>query len=152
MSKPILDQFDDDEDRFDNDSKIITIKFFNFESKAQLYVARLNEVGIKSFLSNTNASTVLPLSEGNIGLNVKDKDVVEALKIVKTLDENARKERKDLSYRDADLEEILYEKSLSEKEHFLSKPFVALCIIIIFLLLLKNIFGGAILTPSWWEF
>ena len=149
MSKPILDQFDDEEYRFDNDGKIITIKFFNFESIAQLYVARLHEIGIKSFLSNTNASTVLPLSEGSIGLNVKDKDVVEALKLIKTLDENALKEPTDISYRDADLEEILYEKSLTEKKNFLSKPLLALAIVIIFLLLLKNIFGGAILRSNW---
>ena len=151
MSKPILDQFDEEE-RFDNDSKIITIKFFNFESIAQLYVARLNEVGIKSFLSNTNASTILPLSEGSIGLSVKDKDVVEALKLIKTLDENAQNEATDISYKDADIEDILYEKAINEKRDFLSKPLLALVIVFILLVLLKMTFGGGILSPFWWGF
>ena len=85
MKNRILDYF---EDSFDEDTKIVLVKYFYFESEARLNAARLKKEGIKCFVSNTNTITAFPLGEGGIGLHVKDTDLEQATKIVIEMHEN----------------------------------------------------------------
>ena len=114
MEDEILDYFDD------NDTpapKIIAIKYFYFESKARLYAARLEEEGIPSFVSNTNSITAFPLGDAGIGLHIREADREAALTIIRHMDQLDRVgSAGDESFRDADLDDIAYQKQLHEQE------------------------------------
>jgi len=97
--------------------KILAIKYFYFESQAILYVARLREQGIKSFISNTNTITAFPLGNGGIGLHIREIDFDNALTIIKELDNNNQFGPQNVSFHDADHEDIAYEKALEEQKN-----------------------------------
>ena len=113
QNEDFLDFFED----FEKDAKIVVAKYFYFHSQASLYAARLHEVGIKSFISNSNVSTVMPLGQGGIGLHIKEEDLAEATKVIRQLDQKSQEED-DYSYKDADQEEIEYLKQVhTTKQH-----------------------------------
>lgn len=134
MKNQILDYFGDS---FDEGTKIVTVKYFYFESEARLNAARLKKEGINCFVSNTNAITAFPLAEGGIGLHVKEKDLERATEIVMEMHENKISEP-DQDFNEADLDEIEYQKALNEPpikpQHYI---FLA---IIVLLILLGGIF------------
>lgn len=139
MVDEVLDYFDDSEEHFDANTRVVAIKYFYFEPEAHLYVARLKEANIKSFISNANTSTALPFGEGGIGLHVKESDAEEALQIVNQLDHYNSREPVDQSFHDADKEDIAYEKALKEQQARQFRPatiiilFLALLILLVFL-------------------
>jgi len=116
--------------------KIITIKYFYFESQARLYVARLREQGINSFISNANTITAFPLGNGGIGLHIREIDKNQVIPIIKELDNNNINGAQDFSYRDADHEDIAYEKTIVEQENK-KNPWLAICFFIISLIILR---------------
>lgn len=111
MELDVLDYFGE----FEEDIKIVVLKYFYFESEARLYAARLKEAGINSFISNTNIVTALPLGEGGIGLHIRETDLSEALEIVQQLDLN-KNQVAEQSFHDADLAEIEYQKQLNKTD------------------------------------
>lgn len=135
MRNQILDYFGDS---YDEDTKIVTVKYFYFESEARLNAARLKKEGINCFVSNTNSITAFPLAEGGIGLHVKENDLEKATQIVLEMHENKIAEP-ELDFHEADLEEIEYQKALNEPpikpQHFI---FLA---ILLLLILLAGIFN-----------
>ncbi|MEM1320016.1 MAG: DUF2007 domain-containing protein [Bacteroidota bacterium] len=136
MTYEVLDNMDDPNERFDPNTRVVTIKYFYFESKAHLYAARLKEANIKSFISNANTSTALPLGEGGIGLHVREKDREEALRIVRELDYYNRTDPRDQSFHDADKEDIAYEKALHEQAARQYKPATMIILFLVLLILL----------------
>ncbi len=129
MEDEILDYFGDDEFY---KGRIIAIKYFYFESQARLYAARLKEAGIRSFVSNANTITAFPLGEGGIGLHIREDDTEDAVPIIREMDKNNRNEPQNISFHDADREDIEYEKQLAEKRNKIHPVFT----IIVFILLL----------------
>lgn len=116
MHEDLLDLPDDSEKSDFANARIVAVKFFYFESNARIYAARLKEAGINSFISNANTSTVIPFGEGGIGLHVKQDDLEEAVAIIEQLDINNESELQDVSFRDADKEDIAYEKEIRTKK------------------------------------
>ena len=135
MEDEILDYF---EQEFDKDTRIIAVKYFYFEPEARLYAARLKEVGIPSFISNTNVSTALALGEGGIGLHIKEKDLIEASKLIAKLDADKKKDWETTdSYKEVDLEEIRYLQAVTAAEKSRAHTLYIGVGIIIMLLILR---------------
>lgn len=110
MEERILDYFGE----FEEGSRIVAVKHFFRESEAYLYAARLREAGIPHYVSNANIMTALPLGGGgDIGLHVRAQDLEEATRIIARLD--FQKQRaSEADFRDADLDDIEYQRQLSE--------------------------------------
>lgn len=124
------------------DEKIITLKYFYSETPARLYAARLREHGIQSFITNTNTITAFPLGDGGIGLHIRARDQYQALPLVKKLDENSKLSTQDFNFRDADHDDIAFEKALHDQTH---KKDLTL---ILFLFLLSMILIRAFMRSS----
>jgi len=119
--------------------KIIAIKYFYFESQALIYLARLKEQGINAFISNTNAITTFPLGDGGIGLHIREIDHDKSIPIIKELDLNNLNEP-NISFHDADLEDIAYEKALRTPKNKIDPIlllFLLICGLIIFRALMR---------------
>ncbi|MEO1514406.1 MAG: DUF2007 domain-containing protein [Bacteroidota bacterium] len=142
MSDQILDNFEDFEDLFEAGTKIVVAKYFFFESKARIYAARLNEAGIKSFISNANTISVIPLGEGGIGLHVKEEDLPRALSIIRKMDSMEGKDPTNVSYHDADKEDIAYEQDISMQKSRRYEPAILILVAIILLTLVHAILKG----------
>ncbi|MFK8101793.1 MAG: hypothetical protein AB8G15_04695 [Saprospiraceae bacterium] len=106
---------DDPHEEFDINTRTVTIKYFYFESEARLYAARLTDAGIKCFVSNANTGTVIPVGEGSIGLHVRSEDSKLARQIVAQLDVKAQTTITNENFRDADKDDIAYERQLHEQ-------------------------------------
>lgn len=120
---------------FDNSTRIVTIKYFSFESEARIYAARLDEAGIKSFISNANTSTVIHLGQSSIGLHVKEEEAEQATLIIRKLDyKGAQPSLKEASFHDADEEDIAFERSLNQKNTI--NPIIGIIVIIMVLIML----------------
>lgn len=148
--RPEEENFEEHFDYSDN-IRVVTVKFFYFESQARLYAARLREAGIACFLSNINSSTIIALGEGGIGLNVKEADAVEALGIIRELDKFAKQEQVEQSFHDADKEDILYEKEIQKAKENKWSPLTVAALLIVFLLLLHSFLLANGLVQSWWD-
>jgi hypothetical protein len=124
------------------DEKIITVKYFYFETPARLYVARLRQQGIQSFISNANTITAFPLGDAGIGLHIRERDSERALSVIEELDENSKQRSQHFNFRDADHEDIAFEKAVYDQEH---KKDLTL---ILFLFLLSMILIRAFMRSS----
>ncbi|MCB0552672.1 MAG: DUF2007 domain-containing protein [Phaeodactylibacter sp.] len=111
----ILDHFEE----FEENTRIVVVRKFFFESQASLYSARLKEAGIPNFISNANMMTALPLIEGGgIGLHIREQDLEEASRIVAQLDYQDQNPSPDEdSFHDADYDEIEFQKAMAEGDH-----------------------------------
>ncbi len=96
------------------------IRNFTNIAEARLYLARLEEAGVRSFISNANASQLLPFSEGGIALHIYEDDVELASEIIAEMDDNMIAPIEE-DYREADLDDIEFARYLNEKEKKLSE-------------------------------
>ena len=140
-----LDYFGD----FEENVRVITIRYFSFPPEASLYAARLREAGIRCFLSNTNSVTMLPLEQPGIGLHIREEDREGAQAILRDIDRQLR-EAPTASYHDADEEEIEYLRTLQEGEQG-SNALLWIVVFIIGLLILRTISRAAGWAPSFWD-
>jgi len=134
MEDNILDFFPEDHDRQSYKGKMTIIKSFYFETPARLYAVRLKEANIPSFVSNT--STALPFGNGSITLHIRGEDYERAAEIIRQLDEqNLKADTRDEneSFRDADLEDIAYQKAINENNNKVVTPALVIIGIIIIL-------------------
>ena len=106
-TRPVYDEY-----FADDDTQLVAIKFFAFDTEAQLYAARLREAGIPFFLSNSHTLTALPLVGSGIGLHVREEDAHEAIAVITRVEYEVRGEEQNFCFHDADQGEIAYEKSL----------------------------------------
>ncbi len=138
MEDDILDHLDEDNSSGNN---IIAIKYFYFESQARLYSARLEAEGIPSFVSNSNAITAVPLGSPGIGLHIRQKDYEIANPIIIRMDQRAEMELadEDESFRDADHDDINYQRKLNEQNKGDSKVAQYIVAIIIFFVIIRMI-------------
>lgn len=150
MKDEILDHFDEENS---SDNSVIAIKYFYFESKARLYSARLESEGIPSFVSNSNAITAVPLGSPGIGLHIKKRDLDQARAIILRMDQIAEMESadEDESFRDADLDDIDYQRKLHEQKDGGSKIINYLIAIIIIFLIIR-VMWRALNPDGLWDF
>jgi len=142
---------DDFKDQFEKNTKIVSVKVFYFESKARLYAARLKEVGIKSFISNANTTTIIPLGEGGIRLHVKEEDATQALTIIRKLDIYSQREVEE-SFHDSDKEDIAYERDLKNPPKNNIRILILIVSIIILLIILRAFLRASGMVESWRDF
>ena len=126
---------------FDSDSKIVIVRNFFTESEANIYVARLKEAGIPSFVSNAHTGTMLPMGGGSISLHVREKDLNEAAAIIREM-EYMNQHPEEESFHDADYDDIMYQKRLAQLEHGkVTDKYLFFAIIIIIAILIVSIFN-----------
>lgn len=147
MEQNILDYFGE----FEENVKIVVLKYFYFESEARLYAARLKEAGITSFISNANIVTALPLGEGGIGLHIREADLEAALEIVQQLDSNKNQDAEQ-SFHDADLAEIEYQRQLNQGNQAQSDRVYWLLGLLIALILLQIYLQSIGVLKPWQEY
>ena len=151
MEDRILDYFGEFEQRYRNSKKIITVKYFYYESQARLYAAKLRDEEIPCFISNANSITAFPLGGGGIGLHVMEDDSSMALHIIKEMDKANQRGHLDDDFYDADEEDIEYLKSLKTTND-LFKPALAFALILISLILVRAFLRANGAVSSWWDF
>ena len=132
MENEILDYFANNEYY---KGRIIAIKYFYFESQVTLYAARLREVGIRCFVSNTNTITAFPLGNGGIGLHIREKDIEEASHVIRLMDKNNLQDRNDFSFRDADEEDIQYFINVSKRNNKIDRTYITIVVILVLVIL-----------------
>lgn len=140
-----LDYFDE----FDDNVKVIVIRYFSFPSEAGLHAARLRSAGIPCFISNTNSVTMLPVEQPALGLHIREQDREVALTVLQEMDEQSA-ENSETSYHDADAGEIDYMRSLAEDAKG-NKALLWVVGIIIALLVFRSFARAAGLAPVYWD-
>ena len=67
--------------------KIITIKQFSNEAKANLYKHAFDDEGIQCLIANTIVSTLIPMGAGTFSLQILEGDLEKSIEIIHKLDE-----------------------------------------------------------------
>lgn len=139
-------------DTFDEDARMVSIKYFNYESEAKLYALKLKEAGIPSFLSNTNMHGVFPLEHGGIGLHVREGDAPLATRILEGLDIQKESDTPGFSYDHAEDIDVEIEKGLiglrKEKRDYTYLFIVGILAAIILVALLWHIVFPEVVVPT----
>ncbi|MCB0561661.1 MAG: DUF2007 domain-containing protein [Lewinellaceae bacterium] len=151
MDQQILDYFEG----FEENTRIVPLKYFFFESEAHLYAARLKEAGIPCFISNANIMTVLPLGGGGgIGLHIREADLPEASRIAARLDYQKNHDNPDASFHDASHDDIEYQRALNAPPMQVgaSPAWYWLVVGIILLVILRAFLRAAGVVESWRDF
>lgn len=118
---------------------MVVIRKFVQLQQAEIYAAALRGKGIPATVEHGHLSGLIPL--GEISLCVPKSFVDEANLYVKELEENEMAEFEE-DFRDADLDDILYEKRLKSKGKYLLRQWwVIVLIVIVIILLILNIFN-----------
>lgn len=94
----------------------INIRRFYSSVEANIFFLQLQDAGIACFLSHENISTILPLSDGGVFLNVAASQIVEAKELMQKIDVEKVENKKQENFRDATKEDIFYEKEVVEYE------------------------------------
>lgn len=147
MEDQILDNFEE----FDEQTRIVVVKHFYFESQARIYAARLKEAGIKCVVSNATLQTMLPVEQGGIKLLVRETDLEEASQIVRQMDQQNSESKVEANYHDIDEQGIAYLQSL-EKEKKGNVWLQWLVVLILLLLLIRAFLRAGGWVDSGWDF
>ena len=103
------------ESAFRDDVKLIIVRRFFNEARANICAAYLRGEGVQCFISNSTTGTLLPFVNGGFLLHIAERDLKEANDLLEKLDQNAST-RIDEDYHDADLSDIAYEKAISDHD------------------------------------
>lgn len=134
----------DYQDYFGEGEQVVLIRYFAFATQAHLAAARLREEGIPCFVSNATIGNVLPLGGSmNVSLHVRSSDTEAANELLLEMDQQAKAEQ---DFRDADEEDIAFERSLHESKGI---GWWWLVVLIIVFLLLRSYLRGA---DAFWQF
>ena len=79
-SATILDFWEPTED------PTLVLRYFYFHAEAQLAALQLRQLGIPSFITSSNAQTMLPLGQGWIGLHIRKRDFTNAVAALQAAD------------------------------------------------------------------
>jgi len=110
------------ETTFRSDVRLIIIRRFAHVVRANVYAAFLRDSGIDCFISNSNTGTLIPFVEGGYPflLHIAETDKEEVIQLLDEMDRKAST-RADMDFRDADISDIAYEKSITEYENRINK-------------------------------
>ncbi len=103
------------ESTFRENIKLIIVRRFINEAKANIYAAFLREEGVQCFISNSTTGTLLPFANGGYLLHIAERDLEETNEILTILDQNDAT-HVDQDYRNADLADIAYEKAIYDHD------------------------------------
>lgn len=120
---------------FSEGVKIVIAKRFYNEALAHLYKSKLKDQGIESFISNATTSTLIPFGDGGFTLHVRQSDLEEVNSIIQEVDTDLSY-TSDQDFRDADHDDIQYEKEVWEYENKLKRSSLSKSIFYIILLIL----------------
>lgn len=65
------------------DDPTMVLRYFYFDAEAQLAALSLRQAGVPSFITSSNAQTMLPTGQGWIGLHIRERDFQQAVEILK---------------------------------------------------------------------
>lgn len=65
------------------DEPTMVLRYFYFDAEAQLAALQLRQSGIPSFITSSNAQTMLPTGQGWIGLHIRERDFILAVEALK---------------------------------------------------------------------
>ncbi|MEL6655459.1 MAG: hypothetical protein AAFY48_24970 [Bacteroidota bacterium] len=65
------------------DEPTMVLRYFYLDSEAQLAALQLRQAGIPSFITSSNAQTMLPTGQGWIGLHIRERDFESAVVALK---------------------------------------------------------------------
>ncbi|WP_020536819.1 hypothetical protein [Lewinella cohaerens] len=65
------------------DEPTMVLRYFYFDAEAQLAALSLRQAGIPSFITSSNAQTMLPTGQGWIGLHIRERDFEHAVSVLK---------------------------------------------------------------------
>ncbi|WP_367387940.1 hypothetical protein [Lewinella sp. LCG006] len=68
------------------DDPTMVLRYFYFDAEAQLAALSLRQAGVPSFITSSNAQTMLPTGQGWIGLHIRERDFQQAVEILKAAD------------------------------------------------------------------
>ena len=134
---------------FEEDVRVVAVRYFSFVSEASLYAAQLREAGIHCFISNANSVTLLPVEQPGIGLHVRAEDADAADALIREIEEQAQ-QAPAVSFHDADEEEIEYLRSVNEEAQG-SNALLWLVLLIIGLLIFRTFARAAGWAPVLWD-
>jgi len=132
------------ENEFKEGVKVMLIKRFVFSNEAYLAAASLKAAGIKCFVGNSTMGTLVPFSEGSFTLHINQTDQAAAIALLADFENSTAIEDED--FRDANKEDIEYEKEVREQEELVEKAspkmaiklLIALLIFTVIFFLIKN--------------
>lgn len=100
---------------------VVILNKFASESEARILSKLLASYQIPSFVSNANSRQVLQLPTINISLHVYAKDLPQAREIIKQWEEEGKLLEENISFHDADLEDIQFEQEIYEQRRKANK-------------------------------
>ncbi|MCB0618992.1 MAG: hypothetical protein KDC43_06160 [Saprospiraceae bacterium] len=129
------------------DHDLIVVKYFFFETRARLYAARLRQLDIPCFVSNSNTATAIPFGGGGIGLHVRRTDAPRALALIHEMDRMQADDPPAEDYRDASREDIEFLQALDRGSTAPRSWWLWILGLLIALLLARALFRALGLTP-----
>ena len=142
MNDRILDYWEP----YDQDAHLVVADFFDFESEARLAAARLREEGISCIITHSIIATTLPLGNGAIRLQVLEKDLPGACRILAEMDRNRGVEAAKL-YTDPDEEDITFLRDLYAGQRKSSFYWLLAILFLIVFLFLRILYGANHFMP-----
>lgn len=112
------------------------IRRFYSNIQANIYFLKLQEAGIQCFLSSEHISTILPLSDGGIFLNVAKYQIQEAVEMIKVIDIEQEENEKNADFSEATKEDIYFEKGVQEYKSWLDSGWIDNNFVSVFMFLL----------------
>jgi len=119
----------------------VKLAFFSDERDVAVFQARLEEVGIRSFLSNANANVLLPHIGGGIGVHINKEDLEAGKEILEKYQEMQEKDQSVFTHHEATHADIEYEKELhtGKKNPIWAKLIIALIALVILRFIAKGL-------------
>ena len=104
--------------------EFMILRRFYSNIEANIYLIRMKEAGINCFLSSDNISTILPLSDGGVLLNVSEDQIHEAANLLVQINAEEMEVVQNEDFRDATKEDIYYTKMVKDREKWLNGGWV----------------------------
>lgn len=101
---------DDFRDELDPDRRMVPVRRYYFEAPASIAAARLENEGIRTWITHGNLVTIVPTGRPEVTLNVADHQLPAAQRVLDRMDAELRAEP---DYRDADFEDIEFARAVA---------------------------------------
>jgi len=122
--------------------KYVHIKSLNAAPYSQIILSRLKAEDIDYRVRNDISSSIYAMSNFQMSLDVRESQAQRALEIIAKMEADAERPNMDLDFREADMEDIAFEKEIYEQDQKISnaKPPIVLFLIIILIAALAVLF------------
>ena len=103
---------DDFRDELDSERRMVPVRRYYFEAPASIAAARLEHEGIRTWITHGNLVTIVPTGRPEVTLNVADRHLNDARRILEHMDAELRAEP---DYREADFEDIEFARTVAQQ-------------------------------------